>query len=157
MAVGAFALAALLHGLWQAGLQLPGALVAALALLSAAINLGIAPDVLPNSSWRVPQRWALAGPTGYSAIFGVLLGTGAVTARPSAGYPVLIAATLTLHSSLAALVLLGSFGLARGVVALPVSLSSQKFAALERLSHAIRRLRIGETALLIAVAISYLA
>jgi hypothetical protein len=55
---------------------------------------------------------------------------------------VLIMAALTLNSPFAVLVLLGSFGFARGLTTLPVSLE---------------HLQIGETALLIGVAAVFLA
>ncbi len=96
-------------------------------------------------------------PSSLSVIFGVILGTGIITARPSVGYPVVAAAGLALTSSVSAFAVFGTYGLIRGSLVLPISAHVQKFAALDWLSNAADNLRPFETVLLACVAGSFLA
>ncbi len=67
--------------------------VAGAALLSAAWTA--AGLRVPSSGWRVPRTWGRFGPTAYSAVFGVVLGSGVLIAVPSAGYFVLLVAAVS--------------------------------------------------------------
>ncbi len=97
----------------------PGVLVAAVAFFCAGIGAGVLPNLLPNSSWRIPQAWARWGQAWYAMAFGMALGIGFLTAIPSVGFYVLILGALTLNSIEAVAAVFLAYGFAR---ALPIPL-----------------------------------
>ena len=90
--LGTFAFASLAGGLafgavlWTVGEvigPLPHALVVGTAVVVGAVCFARLP--LLSSPWRVPREWNRFGRVGYAAAFGFALGTGVLTALPSAG------------------------------------------------------------------------
>jgi hypothetical protein len=152
---GALAIAAALRMTWVVGFHLPNAAVSTAAVVTALIAARVLPDVLPDSTWRIPERWARSGQTVFSAIFGLLLGAGVVTARPSVGYPVILMGALALSSSWMGFAVLGAFGVARGVIAYPVAWSQDPGAVLSHLSALSSSLLGWEIPLLLTAAVLF--
>jgi hypothetical protein len=102
-----------------------GGVAALVALAYAVGEVRDRPLPVPQRRWQVPQEWALHGRAVWAAEFGAILGLGFLTYVPFAGYYVLVLGCASLGDPWAAMVAMGTYGLAR---ALPVVYASTRMA-----------------------------
>lgn len=160
MVAGAAVTAVAAHAVAGALLRPPAAALGVLAAITAVAAAGLVPNVLPTSHWMVPQRWLRMGPTAYPAAFAAVLGAGFVTVVASTGYYAALASTLVLPPWWQAVLVFGTFGLARSV---PFAIGSLRATRdgrgvdhVERLGRIAERFGPLEAALLAAVAAAFL-
>jgi hypothetical protein len=79
-----------------------------------------------GSRWRVPRRWGQFGHVPYAAVFGFSLGTGILTALPSAGYYSVLAWGVTAQAWERIWPVFLSFALARAVPMIVSSIESRR-------------------------------
>jgi hypothetical protein len=111
--LGAAALGSVVHLAARPAGYLPDAVAAVVVLWCAATMLGLVPDVLPNSRWRIPRTWGWFGRRAYTAIFGGILGFSALTALPSVSLYALVAWGATERSWRDVLAVFVVYGLSR--------------------------------------------
>lgn len=134
--------------------------VAGAAFICAGITGGLLPNLLPNSSWRVPQDWARFGQGWYASIFGVALGLGFITAIPAAGFYAFVLAASTLPSWEQAGAAFFAFGLTRAAPIFLVASGAWLGASASHLTQRMRRAAAValpfEVALLLVLGFTYL-
>ena len=112
---------------------------------------------VPGSGWRVPRAWGRFGPSAYSALFGLVLGSGVMVALPSAGYVVLIVAGVSENSWLLTIAAFSLFGLLRVIPVIIVARQVHRHAdgesALDRLGVLAGRAATAEIATSIGLAL----
>ena len=123
-------------------------------LWCAATTLRLVPDLLPDSSWRIPRRWGWLGRRAYTAIFGGILGFSALTALPSVSLYALLAWGATANSWRNVLLVFAGYGLSRAAPVL-LALSRPAYAGeivvVDGVALAARVLRPIESALLVGL------
>lgn len=128
--------------------------VAALALVAAARELGVLPFPVPAARGQVPESWRREWPLpAWSLAYGAGLGLGLLTRLPVTTFLVACAGALALGDPLVAAACLAPFGLARALmVALPTLGGSDPAAAVGRLAAHARLVRPVNAAALVVVA-----
>ena len=156
-AVGAAAGLGALLGLAGSALDRTVALavVAALALLAAARELGLLRVPVPTATGQVPERWRREWPLpAWSLAYGAGLGLGLLTRLPVTTFLVACAGALALGDPAVSAACLAPFGLGRALmVVLPAIGAASPSAAVGRLASRARLVRPANGAVLIAVAV----
>ena len=131
------------------------AVVAALALLAAARELGLLRVPVPTASGQVPERWRREWPLpAWSLAYGAGLGLGLLTRLPVTTFLVACAGALALGDPAVSAACLAPFGLGRALmVVLPAIGAASPSAAVGRLASRARLVRPANGAVLIATAV----
>ena len=165
IALALFALGALLAsaalgaalGLLGAGLDRTVALavVAALALVAAAREIGLLPGPVPGGRGQVPERWRREWPLpAWALAYGAGLGLGLLTRLPVTTFLVACAGALALGDPAVSAACLALFGLGRFlVVILPTMRGADPAASVGRLAARSRLVRPANALALVAVAV----
>lgn len=140
LALGALGIAAGWQLLSAATGRPPRWALAVLAALLALVAGKVLALHLPGSPLRVPRSWARLGHTGYSAVFGMALGTGVTTALPSPGLYALIAWGLFAPSWSAVWPVFLAFSLGRAVPFLLLAIHAARTNQFA--DHALDRARV---------------
>jgi hypothetical protein len=129
--------------------------VAVLALVAAAREMGLIPGPVPGARGQVPERWRREWPLpAWSLAYGAGLGVGLLTRLPVTTFLVACAGALALGDPLVAAACLAPFGLGRALmVVLPTIRSADPAAAVGRLAARSRLVRPVNAAALVAVAV----
>jgi hypothetical protein len=129
--------------------------VAVLALVAAAREMGLIPGPVPGARGQVPERWRREWPLpAWSLAYGAGLGVGLLTRLPVTTFLVACAGALALGDPLLAAACLAPFGLGRALmVVLPTIRSADPAAAVGRLAARSRLVRPVNAAALVAVAV----
>ena len=129
--------------------------VAALALVAAAREIGILPLPVPAARGQVPERWRREWPLpAWSLANGAGLGLGLLTRLPVTTFLVACAGALALGDPLVAAACLAPFGIGRALmVALPTMRGADPAASVGRLAAGARLVRPVNAAALVAVAV----
>ena len=164
IALALFALGALLAsaalgallGLLGAGLDrtLALAVVAALALVAAAREIGLLPGPVPGGRGQVPERWRREWPLpAWWLAYGAGLGLGLLTRLPVTTFLVACAGALALGDPAVSAACLALFGLGRALmVMLPTMRRADPAASVGRLAARSRLVRPVNALALVAVA-----
>src|SRR5262245_25757641 len=129
--------------------------VAVLALLAAAREMGLIPGPVPGAWGQVPERWRREWPLpAWSLAYGAGLGLGLLTRLPVTTFLVACAGALALGDPLVAAACLAPFGLGRALmVLLPTTRGADPAAAVGRLAARSRLVRPVNAGALVAVAV----
>jgi hypothetical protein len=131
------------------------AVVAGLALVAAARELGLLALPVPAARGQVPERWRREWPLpAWSLAYGAGLGLGLLTRLPVTTFLVACAGALALGDPAVAAACLAPFGLGRALmVALPTMRGADPAASVARLAAHARLVRPVNAAALVAVAL----
>jgi hypothetical protein len=131
------------------------AVVAALALVAAAREIGLLPGPVPGARGQVPERWRREWPLpGWALAYGAGLGLGLLTRLPVTTFLVACAGALALGDPLVSAACLVPFGLGRALmVALPTMRGADPAGAVGRLAARSRLVRPANAVALVAVAV----
>lgn len=130
------------------------AVVAALALVAAAREIGLLPGAVPGGRGQVPERWRREWPLpAWSLAYGAGLGLGLLTRLPVTTFLVACAGALALGDPLVSAACLAPFGLGRALmVVMPTMRRADPAAAVGRLAARSRLVRPVNAAALVIVA-----
>ncbi len=131
------------------------AVVAALALVAAAREIGLIPGPVPGARGQVPERWRRDWPLPvWSLAYGAGLGVGLLTRLPVTTFLVACAGALAIGDPLVSAACLVPFGVGRALmVILPTMRNADPAAAVGRLAARSRLVRPANAAALVAVAV----
>jgi hypothetical protein len=129
--------------------------VAVLALVAAAREMGLIPGPVPGARGQVPERWRRDWPLpAWSLAYGAGLGVGLLTRLPVTTFLVACAGALALGDPLVAAACLAPFGAGRALmVILPTVRAADPAAAVGRLASRSRLVRPVNAAALVVVAV----
>ena len=131
------------------------AVVAVLALVAAAREIGLIPGPVPGALGQVPERWRRVWPLpAWALAYGAGLGVGLLTRLPVTTFLVACAGALALGDPLVAAACLAPFGAGRALmVLLPTMRDADPAAAVGRLAARSRLVRPVNAAALVGVAV----